>query len=156
MIHEIFLYSVAVGLRNEDYDYLEALFHSVYFFQDKYQDNKDPERFNKLYNSIESIDTYYKQAHSTNFFSPMADFMIKRIPDSITINEFVDADLLCYYIGFLNDDRWFPMPRVGSWFSFKLFSERWLSLEFSVWIALASSVYSISAEPLLEAGSAAD
>ena len=123
MIHELFLYSVAVGLRNEDYDYLEALFHSGYLFQEKSRYNQEPQRFNKLYYSIESIDAYYKQTYSTNFLSSMADFMIKRIPDLMTVNEFADADLLCYYIDFLNTDQWpwFPMTYIykkGNQFSF--------------------------------------
>ena len=42
----------------------------------------------------------------------MADLMIKRIPENITLDDFVEADLLCHYVGVLNNVSWFPKSYI--------------------------------------------
>jgi len=110
-IHELFLYLVAVSIKNEKYKFLEELFYSGYVFQEKYG-NKDEKTFDKFYMYIESIKPYYNQTYSKNFFSPMAELMIKRIPENVSLDNFVEADLLCHYIGVLNNLRWFPITYI--------------------------------------------
>jgi len=112
IIHELFLYSVAIGLKNENYKFVEELLYSSYFFNDKYEYKKEPQRFDKLYHYIDLIDQYYKQTYSSNFFSPMADFIIKRVPEDMNQNHIIDADLICYYVSVLENISWFPMTYV--------------------------------------------
>lgn len=111
-IHEIFLYTVAVGLKNEKYKFVEEILYSSYFFQSKYDSRNEPKRFDELYNHTDIFDQYYKQTYSKNFFSPMADLMLARIPEGLTKDNFIDADLLCYYVAALENIRWFPMTYV--------------------------------------------
>lgn len=43
----------------------------------------------------------------------MADFMISRIPDGLSKDNLIDADLLCHYVAFLdNHKRWFPITYI--------------------------------------------
>jgi len=42
----------------------------------------------------------------------MADLIIKRIPENMGKSDFVQADLLCYYVANMNDKRWFPQTYV--------------------------------------------
>jgi hypothetical protein len=108
-IHEIFLYTIAVGLKNEKYKFVEEMLYSSYLFQSKYGGRNDPKRFDELYNYVEVFDQYYKQTYSKNFFSPMADLILARIPEGLSKDNVIDADLLSYYIGALFNIRWFPI-----------------------------------------------
>lgn len=114
IIHEIFLYNIAVGLKNEKYKFVEEILYSSYFFQSRYERGNVPKRFpEELYNYVEIFDQYYKQTYSKNFFSPMADFMIGRIPEGLSKDNLIDADLLCYYVASLDNlKKWFPIMYV--------------------------------------------
>ena len=109
-IHELFLYVVAIGLKNENYKFVEEILYSSYFFKDNHQN--EPKRYEKLYQYIEIIKPYYNQTYSKDFFSPMADLMIKRIPNEISKDNFIDADLVCFYVAKLNMLRWFPITYI--------------------------------------------
>ena len=111
-IHELFLYTIAVGLKNEEYKFLEELLYSSYFFQNKYSSKNEPQRFGELYNYVEIFDEYYKQTFSRSFFSPMADLIIKRVPEGFDKNRLIDADLLCHYVAVFDNLRWFPITYV--------------------------------------------
>lgn len=111
-IHELFLYAIAIGLKNENYKFVEELLYSSYFFKDKYGLKTGPQKFEKLYNHIDIINQYYKQTYSQNFFSPMAELMIKRVPAELSKDNLVDADLLCYYISVLENIHWFPIMYI--------------------------------------------
>jgi hypothetical protein len=110
--HELFLYLITISLKNENYKLVEELLYSSYFLHDKYEIKKEPSRFDCFYNYARNFDAYYKQTYSQDYFSPMADLIIKRIPDSITKAEVVQADLLCHYISKLQNLRWFPITYV--------------------------------------------
>lgn len=111
-IHETFLYTVAVGLKNENYKFVEELLYSSYFFQEKHAYKSEPQRFEKLYNNLRLIDQYYNQTYSQNFFSPMADLIVKRVPDWMTRDHIIDADLICYYVSVLDCFYWFPLTYI--------------------------------------------
>jgi hypothetical protein len=42
----------------------------------------------------------------------MAELMIKRIPENVSLDNFVEADLLCHYVGVINNIRWFPITYI--------------------------------------------
>lgn len=110
-IHEIFLYTIAVGLRNEKYKFIEEILYSSYFFHNRYDTGNEPKKFTEeLYNYVEVFDQFYNQSYSKNLISPMADFMLSRIPESLSKENIIDADLLSYYVASLdNIKRWFPI-----------------------------------------------
>lgn len=111
-IHEIFLYTIAIGLKNEKYKFIEEILYSGYFFQGRYDYKKEAQRFDELYNYVEIFDQYYKQTYSKDYFSPMADLIIKRLPDIVSLDELVNADLLIGYIAALENLRWFSITYV--------------------------------------------
>lgn len=116
IIHELYLYSVAIGLKNESYSFVEEILYSSYFTKDRNNYNNEPKHFEEFYGNIESINTYYNQTFSktpgNTFFSPMADFIIKRIPENLAKEDIVQADLLCYYVAEINNWRWFPLTYI--------------------------------------------
>lgn len=111
-IHEIFLYTVAVGLKNENYKFVEELLYSSYFFKDKYSTKSEPQRFDQNYNAISIIDTYYNETYSKKYISPMADLIITRVPEGWMKDIIIDSDLLCYYISVIENLRWFPITYI--------------------------------------------
>ncbi|MBE0662819.1 MAG: TIR domain-containing protein [Bacteroidales bacterium] len=111
-IHETFLYTIAAGLKNEKYKFIEEILYSGYFCQDKYSSKSEPQRFDALYNYVETFDKYYKETYSKNFISPMADLVIKRLPENISKDDLINADLLCHYISVIDNLRWFPITYI--------------------------------------------
>ncbi len=112
MIHELFLYIIAISLKNENYKLIEEILNSSYFIEDRFESQKEPKKFDTFYNHVDIFDSYYKQTYSQNFFSSMADFIIKRIPNEFSKDILIEADLLCSYIASLNNIRWFPITYV--------------------------------------------
>lgn len=110
--HELFLYLVAIGLKNENLVFVENLLYSTYFVKDRHNYKNEPKSFDSFYKNVSIIDQYYKETYSQNFFNPMADLIIKRIPENFSASEIVHADLLCYYVANLNGQRWFPQTYV--------------------------------------------
>jgi hypothetical protein len=111
-IHELFLYLITVALKNENYKFIEEFLYSSYFFQDKYDYKKEPSKFGKFYNHINTIKAFYISTYSKELFSPMADLIVNRIPSNLSIDLLVEADLICYYVGVLNEISWFPITYV--------------------------------------------
>jgi len=111
-IHEIFLFTITIGLKNEKYKFVEELLYSGYFFQGRFDYKKEAQRFDELYNYVEIFDQYYKQTYSKDYFSPMADLIIKRLPDNISLDDVINADLIVHYIASLENLRWFPITYV--------------------------------------------
>lgn len=111
-IHEIFLYTIAVGLKNEKYKFIEELLYSSFFFKNKYDAKSEPRKFEKLYYFVTIFDQYYKQTYSKNFVSPMADLILSRIPNGLSKDNLIDADLLTHYVACLENLKWFPITYI--------------------------------------------
>jgi len=113
IIYELFLYTVGISIKNENYKFLECLFHLRYFRNQRYRQEPLGDNFTIFNYHIDVFDGYYKQLHENrNFFSPQADFTIKRIPENHTKALIIEADLLCNYIGQLKNSSWFPRTYV--------------------------------------------
>jgi hypothetical protein len=110
--HELLIYLVAIGIKNENYSFVEEVLYSSYFAKDKYKSGNEPRNFDVFYANVDIITAYYNQTHSKEFFSAMADFMIKRIPEFLSKELIVQADLLCHHVADLNDWNWFPQTYV--------------------------------------------
>jgi len=111
-IHEVFLYTIAIGLKNEKYKFIEEILYSGYFFKSRYDYKKEAQRFDKLYNHVKIFDQYYNQTYSKNYFSPMADLIIRRLPENFSLDDIINADLLIHYIASLENLRWFPITYI--------------------------------------------
>lgn len=111
-MHELFLYIVAIGLKNENYKFIEEVLYSTYFFKNNHDGQNEPKTYEKFYQYSEVINSYYNHTYSQSFVSPMADFMIKRVPAEISKDNFIDADLVCHYVATLNGLQWFPITYI--------------------------------------------
>lgn len=111
-IFETFLYLVAIGLKNQNYKFVENILYSTYFLKGRNNYNQEPKNYEDLYRSVDVINKYYNETFSKNFINPMADLLIKSIPEGFHASHLVQADLLCYYIATLNNKRWFPKTYI--------------------------------------------
>ena len=111
-IHELFLYLIATGLKNENFKFVEELLYSSYFFQDEYKSSNEPKTFAEFYHHTDTINQYYIKTFSRNFFNPSAELMIKRIPENYTTDNLIEADLLCFYVATLKNHHWFPITYI--------------------------------------------
>ncbi|MBF4515844.1 toll/interleukin-1 receptor domain-containing protein [Flavobacterium sp. ANB] len=125
IIHELFLYLIAVGLKNERYDFIDGIMKSTYFVENRYESKLQALGIEVFYNYIMSIEQYYNETYSGNFVSPMADLMIKRIPEKYTKENLIDADLICHYIAVICMGEWFPITYhyKDRWKSFPFFDK---------------------------------
>ena len=113
MIHELFLYMIMLSIKSERYDLMEQILLSRYFVEERYNSyNNNGSDFHAFYNHVQSFDTYYKDVLSSDFYSPMADLMIKRIPVGFTKDLLVHADIICHHVGAWNDIEWFPVTYI--------------------------------------------
>jgi len=112
IIFELFLYLMTIGLKNENFVFVENLIYSTYFVKNRHRSENEPKSFDTFYRNVSIIDQYYKETYSKNFLNPMADLIIKRIPDDFSVTQIVQADLLCYHISKLNGKDWFPQTYI--------------------------------------------
>ncbi len=108
IIHELFLYLITIGLKNENFRFVAHLLHAPYNFQD----TTTPKSFTKLFRNANIIREYYEKQYAQKFTKPMADSIIKRRPENITTYHIVEADLLCHYVAELNHQKWFPKTYI--------------------------------------------
>ena len=108
IIHELFLYLIAIGLKNENYRFVAHLLYANYNFKD----TTTPKLFTTLFRNANIIREYYEKQHAQKFTNPMADSIIKRRPENITTYQIVEADLLCHYVAELNHQKWFPKTYI--------------------------------------------
>lgn len=111
-IYELFLYLIAIGLKNENYKFIEELLISHYLFNEGFSSDRESKNFGRFFFRLDLINSYYNQTFSKTFISPTADLIIKRIPENLSIDLVTEADLLCHYIGKLNSISWFPLTYI--------------------------------------------
>ncbi len=113
IIGELFIYTVAIGLKRENYKFLEDILHTKYFLKNGSGRDIEPESYGSLYFYIDSLDQYYMKLNGgQRYLSCQADLIIKRIPEGFKKNDFIDGDLLCFYIAQLNKTHWFPRTYI--------------------------------------------
>lgn len=131
-IYEIFLYTVAQGLKFEKYTFIEELFKSNYFFFSDSNTYPQPKRFNQIYaygNIDRCLLNYYLLAFSRKPFSPSADLIVTRIPEGFTKTQIVHTDLICHHIGILDELTWFPLTYTYEEYTGFDFIHRLISLK---------------------------
>lgn len=115
IMHELFLYSIAIALKYEKYNFASELLHSSYFPNDPYSRDEGPFPFDGfLYQYVDTITQHYNHELGSNLLSPMADLIITRVPKELSRMDIIQADLLCNYVGLLeNRSRaWWPITYI--------------------------------------------
>lgn len=130
IFQELFIYTIAICLKNKDYKLIADLFHSRYYLKSEYQISEVPEKFGFLYSYHRNLEDYFKKKY--NKITGFGHYMITNLSDSVSKQDIICADTLCYFVSYLDakDIRgtWFPATylygeRLGS----KIFFEKMTS-----------------------------
>src|SRR5690606_2792922 len=109
VFQELFLYTIAIGIKNNNFSLISDLLHSGYFFNHLNGRNAELEKFHELYSHCDGLQNYYKELH--NKISGFGEYIITNLNSKIDKDEIIFADLLCHYISELeskNYKKWFP------------------------------------------------
>ena len=106
--HELFIYTIAIALRNDNYRILEDLLLSKYFFKVRGREKAEALNYDYLRNHLDLFDQYYKQSTGRKSDNVHTEVLMNRVPDFMRKDDFVAGDLFCYHIGQLNGIDWFP------------------------------------------------
>lgn len=110
IFHELFIYTIAIILKNKNYKLVADLLHSKYYKKDKYSGEKEPEAFVFLYNYHQNLESYSSQFF--NKITGFGDYVITNLSDTLKKEEVILADTLCYFVSYLDQNTlyktWFP------------------------------------------------
>jgi len=111
IIHELFLVTIAVALKNGYYALLEELLYAKYIIRERHSRGKDPESFLVFYNYLDVFNSYYRQIKGNSSFEGGHGFVISELASEQLGKEWIiSADLLAYYISSLYfNDYWYPI-----------------------------------------------
>lgn len=122
MLREIFLYFVAYALKYKNYAFIADLFYSPYYFEDYAYTSKETKHFVDLdvrgrINTNDILGISFKADNGNSFITPLGKLLVRRIPPRLKRELFVDADLLCCYVSYMNNDKfgmkdWFPFTYI--------------------------------------------
>lgn len=114
IFHELFIYTIAIGLKNKNYYFISELLNSKYFIKDSRYSKQEPRNFAFLYNYHENLENYIRSTF--NKISGFGYYLITNLPENINKQTLISADTLCYVVSYLNStdvyDRWFPMTYI--------------------------------------------
>jgi hypothetical protein len=114
IFHELFIYTVAVCLKNKNYKVLQDLLHSKYYFKNSYS-KKEGLRFTNIYTYHRNLEAYYENKYQKT--SGFGNYLITNLFDRISSEDIILGDIICHYVGELfgiNDfeDSWFPSTYI--------------------------------------------
>lgn len=136
ILRELFLYTITISVKNNDYELTSYLLNSPYFLNDKYTLDKNHQTFLNLDRRgnipTDEYLTKYCNEHDLNKLTGMGHFLISRIHKNYEVDDFVNSDILCCHISIINlHDQygWFPFTYIYKETDFiplyqKLISER--------------------------------
>lgn len=110
IFQELFLYVIAISLKNKNYSLTADLLNSKYYIKDNYSRNEEPKTFTFLYNYHQNLESYMNNVYYK--ITGFGEYLITNLSDQITKETIILADTLCYVISYLNTkgnyDTWFP------------------------------------------------
>jgi hypothetical protein len=110
IFQELFIYTIAVGIKNKDYDFISELLNSKYFIKDPYTNNQEPSSFIFLYEYHQNLENYINQTF--NKVTGFGHYLITNLSDQINKQVLIFSDTLCYCVSYLETtdhyDSWFP------------------------------------------------
>lgn len=116
LLHELFIYVIAIYYKNQNYDGLAYTLGKTYF-TDEYSGNY-AKNFNIFYFHNQNMDNAMSKRDDKKYYSGTAQFWIENIDtEACSKNEFVFADLLCFNYAVFGKDYhhdwyWFPLTYV--------------------------------------------
>lgn len=107
--HKLFIYTIAIALKHENYRVLEELLLTRYFFKESRSGRPEQSNYEYLRTHFSYLDQHYKAIIGRTSDNVHAEVVMSRVPDFLERYELVAGDLFCYLIGQLHDIDWFPM-----------------------------------------------
>ncbi|MCQ2211408.1 MAG: TIR domain-containing protein [Paludibacteraceae bacterium] len=117
LVHELFLYIVALFLKEKEWDALKYLLNKTYFVNYR-EFRKDGESFNVFAYNNDRLDREMRERDGKNYYCGTAQYWMDNLNLNICNREaLVFADLFCYNCSFLIknytfDWKWFPVLYV--------------------------------------------
>lgn len=81
IFHELYLYVVAVCLKNKDYNLLSDILNSKYFIKDPYSRSQEPSGFMFLYDYHKNLESYMRSTYDK--ITGFGDYIISNLSDQI-------------------------------------------------------------------------
>ncbi len=110
IFHELFLYVVAVCLKNKDYNLLSDILNSKYFIKDPYSRSQEPTSFMFLYDYHENLESYMRSTYDK--VTGFGDYVISNLSEQIRKENIILSDTICYVVSYMinptDDFNWFP------------------------------------------------
>lgn len=110
IFHELFIYTIAICLKNKNYKLVADLLHSKYYNKDKYRVKKEANSFVFLYKYHDNLENYMSKTF--NKITGFGDYIITNLSEGLKKEEVILADTLCYFVSYLDSksvyDTWFP------------------------------------------------
>ena len=116
LLHELFIYTIAIYYKNHNYGGLSYTLGKTYFIDD-YSENH-ANNFNIFYFNNQNMNNAVSKRDNKKYYSGTAQFWIENInTEACSKNEFVFADLLCFNYAVFGKDYhhdwyWFPITYV--------------------------------------------
>ena len=115
VLHELFIYLIAIYYKTHNYEALSYTINKTYFGP-SYHSQMDGQSFRIFYSNDEYLDKAINQRDNKNYYCGTAAFWIEHINvDVCSKAEFVFADELCYNAAMLTqnyDDSWYWFPQT--------------------------------------------
>jgi len=110
---EIFLYTVVILLKNEEYSGLNILLNTPYFVNHRYGNNDGHFSFSIFRFIVDSME-HRNNRLKLNKLSYTAQMLIDRssVNNINYKNDLIEADMLLYYISCFKGSEWFPITYV--------------------------------------------
>lgn len=123
ILQEIFLYFIAYGLKNKDYELIANLLNNPYYLKGNNYKQKDSQSFVEFnilgqHTVKDYLDYYYRTIKEQSYISPILTLLVERLPDKLNEEHLIDSDLLCCYVSFFNRKKydyeiWFPHTHIS-------------------------------------------
>ncbi|GED34782.1 TIR domain-containing protein [Brevibacillus centrosporus] len=112
LIHELFIYTIAVLIENEQYKAIGDLIKTEFFIHDRFE-RKTHSNYHVFYFHMRSLDEVRKQRLNLRLLSVDADTIVKRATlKRYPKKKLVQADLLLHYIAVLEKHSWPWFPKL--------------------------------------------
>ena len=98
VLKEMFLYTIALGLKNKKYTFIHKIIHSPFYFKGNSYEPGYFVKFNYTQDLINVLNYYINIIPQKNESSPIGELIIERLHKSFKTDMIVDADLICFYI----------------------------------------------------------
>ncbi|WP_312746694.1 toll/interleukin-1 receptor domain-containing protein [Sphingobacterium multivorum] len=113
IFHELFLYTIAVIIKNKNYKLAADLLHSKYYRKEKYERKVTASNFTYIYSYHQNLDEYFSQKF--NKITGFGEYVIINLTEDIKRTDIILADMICYFVSYLESidyEYWFPFTYV--------------------------------------------